>query len=127
MAHRVLSCQIFDKLDVKMRFFKINFILLTFLLIDVNFTLALFGSDHLKKIKEKAKKYYKKKFGKDKTWTFLGYDITQYPGANEKYRQIHRKEWEVYYTCLKEQNDNLGEHGSAIPEAVLGFEGGTVK
>lgn len=109
-----------------MKFFKENFILLVLITIDLDLTEAFFD-DKLKKIKEKAKKYYKKKFGKEKSWTFLGYDITQYPGANEKYRAIHRKEWEEYYTCLKEQNDNLGEHGSAIPEAVLGFEGGTVK
>lgn len=88
--------------------------------------MALFG-DKLSGIKEKAHKYYKIKLEKDKTWQFLGYDISEYPGANEKYRDIHKKQWEEYYNCLREQNSNLGMHGSATPEAVLGFEGGTIK
>lgn len=86
-----------------------------------------FLSKNLKNIKEKAKQYYKSKFQKDKSWQFLGYDVTEYPGTNSKYREIHRQKWEEYYSCLHEQKQNLGPHGSATPEAVLGFEGGTVK
>lgn len=94
------------------------------LLLQIN---CFLQNKHLNKIKEKAKKYYKSKFGKDKSWQFLGYDITEYPGANSKYRDIHRQKWEEYYNCLAEQKKNIGQHGSATPEAVLGFKGGTVK
>lgn len=82
---------------------------------------------NLNKIKEKAKQYYKNKFGRDKSWQFLGYDITEYPGANSHYREIHKQQWDEYYKCLEEQKENIGQHGSATPEAVVGFEGGTVK
>lgn len=86
-----------------------------------------FLNKNLNKIKEKAKQYYKSKFQKDKSWQFLGYDITEYPGANSKYRDIHKQKWEEYYSCLLQQKKNIGQHGSTTPEAVLGFEGGTAK
>lgn len=88
------------------------------------FTHALFKTN-LKDIKEKAKKYYKSKFGKDKTWKFLGYDVSEYPGSNDKYRKENQQKWEEYYDCLREQDTNIGEHGSVVPEAILGFEGGS--
>lgn len=86
---------------------------------------ALFKTN-LKAIKEKAKKYYKSKFGKDKTWKFLGYDVAEYPGSNDKYRAENRQKWEEYYQCIQEQDRNIGKHGSVVPEAILGFEGGSV-
>lgn len=81
---------------------------------------------NFKQLKEKAKKYYKSKFHKDKTWKFLGYDTAEYPGANDEYRNMNREKWDEYYKCLRRQDSDIGEHGSAIPEAVVGFEGGSI-
>lgn len=75
----------------------------------------------------KAKAYYKSQFGKDKTWHFLGYDVSEYPGANAEYRKINKEKWNEYYECLKIQNDNLGVHRSVTPEAVQAFEGSFVR
>lgn len=85
---------------------------------------ALF-SNALKKLKQKSKEAYKKKFGKDKTWHFLGYDLTEYPGTNEKYRQINKDKWSDYYACLKEQDAN---HDSSLtPEAVQVVESSSIR
>lgn len=99
---------------------------ITILLLFINplFTSALFKTN-LKQIKKKAKTYYKSKFGKDKTWKFLGYDVSEYPGSNDKYRHENRQKWEEYYDCLRQQDQNIGQHGSVVPEAILGFEGGS--
>lgn len=89
------------------------------------FVTDAFLKTNLKDITEKAKKYYKSKFGKDKTWKFLGYDVSEYPGSNDKYRNENKQKWEEYYECLRQQDKNIGEHGSVVPEAILGFEGGS--
>lgn len=101
------------------------FTICIFLIAQFLLTEALF-KNNLKQIKEKAKNYYKSKFGKDKTWKFLGYDPAEYPGNNDKYRSENRQKWEEYYDCLRQQDTNIGEHGSVVPEAILGFEGGSV-
>ncbi|XP_018318660.1 uncharacterized protein LOC108732390 isoform X2 [Agrilus planipennis] len=80
------------------------------------------GKTLTQKLTEKAKAYYKTKYGKDSSTHFLGYDITEYPGRNAEYKKIHRKKWEKYYSCLQDQEDSFGNHGSATPEAVLGFQ-----
>lgn len=98
---------------------------LSILLVVCHFTAGLFKTN-LKQIKEKAKHYYKSKYGKDKTWKFLGYDPSEFPGSNDKYRNGNRQKWDEYYECLRQQDANIGEHGSVVPEAVLGFEGGSI-
>ncbi|XP_064211797.1 uncharacterized protein LOC103314839 [Tribolium castaneum] len=84
-------------------------------------------SNALKKLKQKSKEAYKKKFGKDKTWHFLGFDLTEYPGTNEKYRQLNKDKWGDYYACLEEQNSNVGHDFSVTPEAVQVVESGSVR
>lgn len=71
---------------------------------------------------KKAKDFYKKKYHKDKTWQFLGYDKTEYPGTDQQLLNLNREKWNTYYDCLKKQEDSLENHGSIIPEAVLAFE-----
>lgn len=95
------------------------------LIVHAPLTEALF-KNNLQQIKEKAKNYYKSKFGKDKTWKFLGYDPMEYPGNNDIYRKKNREKWEEYYECLRQQDKNIREHGSVVPEAILSFEGGSV-
>lgn len=101
----------------------IRIIFYSTIILNVN---ALFGSS-LKKLKDKASNLYKSKFGKDKTWSFLGHDLTEYPGTNEKYIVLNEEKWEEYYKCLGAQNENLGKYLSVTPEALLGFEGNSVK
>lgn len=72
---------------------------------------------------KKAKEFYRKQFHKDKTWHFLGYDKTEYPGTDEKLLNVNREKWQEYYDCLKKQEDSLENHGSIIPEALLAFQG----
>ncbi|KAH0808598.1 hypothetical protein GEV33_014190 [Tenebrio molitor] len=84
-------------------------------------------SNALKKLKQKSKEAYKKKFGKDKTWHFLGFDLTEYPGTNEKYRQMNKEKWDDYYGCLEAQNTNLGRDFSVTPEAVQVVESSSIR
>lgn len=95
------------------------------LVANIIFVDTLFKTN-INQLKEKAKNYYKSKFGKDKTWKFLGYDPAEFPGSNDKYRTGNQQKWEEYYECLRKQDSNIGEHGSVVPEAILGFEGGSV-
>lgn len=83
---------------------------------------ALF-SNPLKKLKQKSKDAFNKKFGRDKTWHFLGFDLTEYPGTNEKYRQINEEKWTKYYNCLNAKNQRTD---SVIPEAVEIIEGASI-
>lgn len=92
----------------------------------IPFAFGLFESS-LKKIKNKAKNIYKSKFGKDKTWHYLGYDLSEYPGTNEKFRQKNREKWNEYYECLKTQEKHLGEELSITPEALLAFETNSIQ
>ncbi|KAJ3650230.1 hypothetical protein Zmor_021929 [Zophobas morio] len=84
-------------------------------------------SNALKKLKQKSKEAYKKKFGKDKTWHFLGHDLTEFPGTNENYRQINKEKWDEYYACLMAQNTNLGRTMSITPESLQIFESTSVR
>lgn len=87
---------------------------------------GIFG-DKLKKIKEKAKTFYKSKFGKNTTWHFLGHDASEYPGASEEYKKLNKEKWDDYYECLKFQEERLGKHRSVIPESTYVFKGGSAK
>lgn len=103
-----------------------KFLLIFCLILFVKESEEIFGSK-MKKLKQKAKQMYNKKFGKDKTWHFLGHDAAEFPGANEKFRMINEEKWQDYYDCLTEQKASLGSKKSLIPKAVLTFEGGSVK
>lgn len=81
----------------------------------------------LNKAIENGKSFYKSKYGKDKTWHFLGHDASEYPGTDEELRKIQMEKWDDYYVCLAKQENNIGEHGSVIAEAVLAFEGESIK
>lgn len=83
--------------------------------------------DALKNIKNKAVQLYKNKYGKDKSWHFLGQDPTEYPGTNEKYLKINKQKWDIYYECLDVENKNLGKQLSVTPEAIVAFEGSNIK
>lgn len=98
----------------------------------LNLNLILFVLFHIteafhNKLMNKTKSYYKTQFHHDKAWYFLGHDISEYPGVNINYRARNKQKWDEYYTCLNLQNENLGTHRSTTPEAVLGFEGGTIR
>ncbi|CAH0550924.1 unnamed protein product [Brassicogethes aeneus] len=101
-------------------------ILLSIFLTGILVEASIFSSS-LKKLKEKAKSIYKKNFGKDKTWQYTGTDPTEYPGLNHEYRKIQKAKWEKYYECLIVQNKSLDGKISATPEAILGYEGSSVK
>lgn len=98
-------------------------VILTYLLTQ---TVSFNYQKHLNNAITKAKELYTKHFGKDKSWHFLGYDATEYPGTDENLRRINREKWEKYYECLIKQNQSLTNHGSIIPEAILAFEGESV-
>lgn len=85
-----------------------------------------FFKSHLKKLKSKAKEWYKDKTGKNKPWQFSD-DTTEYPGTNQKYIDLHTQRWQEYYNCLNHQKHIIGEKGSVIPEAVYGFQGESVR
>lgn len=89
-------------------------------------TQAIFG-DRFKKLKNKAKSFFKSKFGKGQALHFLGHDVSEYPGANDKYRKMNEQKWQDYYDCLKFQEDNLGAQKTTVPEAIQSFAGGSVK
>lgn len=93
----------------------------------VNECSALNFREKLNQAVSKAKSIYKNRFGKDKTWHFLGHDKSEYPGADKAMRKIQADKWEEYYECLKKQENNFGKHGSIIPEAVLALEGESIK
>ncbi|XP_065171309.1 uncharacterized protein [Atheta coriaria] len=91
-----------------------------------NFVEGIFSSK-VNKLKNRAKDMYKKHFKKEKKWHFMGQDPALYPGTNDKYKQENAAKWEDYYNCLREQEKSIGEHGTPIPEATQGFEGGHIK
>lgn len=86
-----------------------------------------FFKSSIQKLKEKAQKIYKSKFGKDKTWHFLGHDASEYPGSNHKYLQLNKQKWNEYYDCLQKRKDSLGLAKTITPEALQGFIGYSVK
>ncbi|CAG9858446.1 unnamed protein product, partial [Phyllotreta striolata] len=57
----------------------------------------------------------------------MGNALSDYPGTNPKYIKINEDLWEEYYSCLKHQEENLGSYLSMIPQAILGFEGSSIK
>ena len=77
-------------------------------------------------LKEKAKTYYKSKFNK-KGFNFLGYDLSEYQGANAQYRNENRNKWQEYYECLSIQKNLMGVHKTFAPEALQRLEGSSVK
>lgn len=91
----------------------------------VGHTEALFNGA-LKKLKQKAKNAYNKKFGKDKTWHFLGHDLTEYPGTNAKYRAINKEKWDDYYACLTALDDSMANQ-AITPEAIQGIEASSIR
>lgn len=56
------------------------------------------------------------------TINLWGYEQSEYPGSNNKYREENREKWNDYYQCLKSQADNLNSQRTVTPEAILGFE-----
>lgn len=92
----------------------------------IDYTEELFKNRYLQNLKQKAKDYYKSKFGK-KGLNFLGYDLSEYPGINKVYRRDNKEKWDEYYKCLNMQKDNLGYHRSFTPEAVQNVEGNSVR
>lgn len=86
----------------------------------------LFKNRYMSNLKEKAKNYYKSKFGK-KGLNFLGYDMSEYPGSSKLYKKENKDKWDEYYTCLNMQKDNLGYHKAFTPEAVQRTEGNSVR
>lgn len=99
--------------------FKYSIIISSFILIT---TEALFNNP-LKKLKQKSKESFNKKFGRDKSWHFLGFDLTEYPGTNEQYRQLNKEKWSKYYNCLNSKNLPTT---SVTPEAIETIEGGSI-
>ncbi|XP_071054393.1 uncharacterized protein [Onthophagus taurus] len=90
---------------------------------DIN---GLFRGNIMKQIKGKAMDYYKSKFG-TKGLNFMGYELSEYPGANDIYRKENIAKWEEYYQCLNMQNEALGSLRNFVPEAILAYESGYVK
>ncbi|XP_057655433.1 uncharacterized protein LOC130893390 [Diorhabda carinulata] len=88
-------------------------------------TIALFG-DSLKKLRQKASEVYRTQ-SSEKSLNFLGHIASDYPGTNPKYLKINEDLWENYYSCLRAQQNYIGDNLSLCPEAILGFEGGNVK
>lgn len=86
---------------------------------------ALFGNS-LKKLREKASSMYKTQ-KKGVHLNFMGNVASDYPGTNPKYIKINEDNWEEYYSCLKKQEENLGRQLSMTPQAIVGFEGASVK
>lgn len=86
-----------------------------------------FLSSPFKTLKEKAKEVYKKNFKKDKTWHFLGFDNTEYPGTNSEYRKIQAEKWDRYYNCLNSQSTSFKSKMGAVPEALLAFQGSFIR
>lgn len=92
----------------------------------VHETTSFFGKKNLKMLKEKAKNYYKSKF-KKKGLNFLGYDLSEYQGANAQYRNENSNKWQEYYECLSIQKNLMGVHKTFAPEALQRLEGSSVK
>lgn len=101
----------------------INYNLLVLVLLTVNSIQCFKFRAKIKDTISKAKELYKKKFLKDKTWHFLGYDKTEYPGTDKGMLKINVGKWNEYYACLKKQENSLENHGSIIPEAIVAYEG----
>lgn len=81
----------------------------------------------LNKAKARANSLYKKSEYGNENMHFLGYDRSEYPGTNADRRRRQAAKWEEYYSCLRQQESNIGKYGSIIPEAVLALEGESIK
>jgi hypothetical protein len=51
----------------------------------------------------------------------------EYPGNDPKLRQEIQKLWRSYYVCLLKKYKSLGPHKSVMPEAIMVFEGSSVR
>ncbi|XP_045468451.1 Ig-like V-type domain-containing protein FAM187A [Harmonia axyridis] len=80
--------------------------------------------DVLKDIKEKAKQKLR---NQQSTKNYLGYDLSEYPGTNDHFRKLNKEKWDLYYECLKAQENNLGHHQSINPIAIAALESASVK
>jgi hypothetical protein len=51
----------------------------------------------------------------------------EYPGNDPQLRQEIRQLWEKYYACLQDKYGSLGPQKSLMPEAIMVFEGSSVR
>ena len=51
----------------------------------------------------------------------------EYPGNDPQLRWEIRQLWNEYYKCLEETYQSLGSHKSVTPEAIMVFEGSSVR
>nr|CAD7571066.1 unnamed protein product [Timema californicum] len=79
------------------------------------------------KLKGKIKEFFSKKTKIPKEGEFVRESELYYPGMNRQLLEIIGQMWEQYYECLNISHTTIGPHRSVMPEAVMVFEGGSVK
>jgi hypothetical protein len=51
----------------------------------------------------------------------------EYPGNDPQLRQEIQQLWEKYYACLQRKYESLGPQKTVMPEAIMVFEGTSVR
>jgi hypothetical protein len=78
------------------------------------------------KLKNKLKSILKGK-SKLQTSEFPVESGLEYPGNDDQLQWKIRELWNRYYRCLEEKYQSLGRHKSVMPEAIMVFEGTSVR
>jgi hypothetical protein len=53
--------------------------------------------------------------------------VLEYPGNDPQLRQEIRQLWKKYYACLQRKYESLGPQKTVMPEAIMVFEGSSVR